>query len=84
MNVKQNKNFKDVRTTNTCIHMDEIRKALGTKHTQESRFANRLSVAMKHDYNPGTDEVYEEPDAGVVLHGVDNIFGTLTKQETDD
>lgn len=59
MNVKQNKNFKDVHTTNTCIHMDEIRKALGTKHTQESRFANRLSVAMKHDYNPGTDEVYE-------------------------
>ena len=49
---------------------------------ESGKLVGNMSVNMY--YIAGTDEVYEEPDAGVVLHGVDNIFGTLTKQETDD
>ena len=58
MNIRNNRNFHEVYPADVRIHMDEIRHALGTKHTQESRFANRLSCAMQHNYDPCTDEVY--------------------------
>ena len=32
-------------------------------------------------YVSGTDKLYMEPDAGVILHGKENLFGTVENQE---
>ena len=65
---------------------------------QHADSRNVTSIALSYDeetgqligdmslnlyYLSGTDKVYKEPDAGVMLHGKDDLFGTIGAEETE-